>query len=142
EDEAMKHERPDNIIAGTFAAEAVLGRMKAAGIDVLFANGGTDFPSIIEAYARRAESGVAMPEPYIIPHEGVAVGMAHGYYLATGRPAGVMVHVNVGLANSVMGILNAASENVPILMTSGRTPLTETGRFGSRSAPIHWGQEM
>ncbi len=134
----MKHTRPE----GSFAAEAVLGRMKAAGIDVLLANGGTDFPSIIEAYARSAESGIAMPEPLVIPHEGVAVGMAHGYYLVTGRPAAVMVHVNVGLANSVMGLINAASENVPILMTSGRTPLTESGRFGSRSSPIHWGQEM
>lgn len=134
----MKHTRPE----GAFAAEAVLGRMKAAGIDVLFANGGTDFPSIIEAYARSPESGIAMPEPLVIPHEGVAVGMAHGYYLATGKPAAVMVHVNVGLANSVMGLINAASENVPILMCSGRTPLTESGRFGSRSSPIHWGQEM
>jgi len=134
----MKHTRPE----GAFAAEAVLGRMKAAGIDVLFANGGTDFPSIIEAYARAPESGIAMPEPLVIPHEGVAVGMAHGYYLATGKPAAVMVHVNVGLANSVMGLINAASENVPILMCSGRTPLTESGRFGSRSSPIHWGQEM
>lgn len=134
----MKHTRPE----GAFAAESVLGRMKAAGIDVLFANGGTDFPSIIEAYARAPESGIAMPEPFVIPHEGVAVGMAHGYYLATGKPAAVMVHVNVGLANSVMGLINAASENVPILMCSGRTPLTESGRFGSRSSPIHWGQEM
>ena len=134
----MKHTRPE----GAFAAEAVLGRMKAAGIDVLFANGGTDFPSIIEAYARSPESGIAMPEPLVIPHEGVAVGMAHGYYLVTGKPAAVMVHVNVGLANSVMGLINAASENVPILMCSGRTPLTESGRFGSRSSPIHWGQEM
>ncbi|MYZ50141.1 thiamine pyrophosphate-requiring protein [Propylenella binzhouense] len=134
----MKHTRPE----GSFAAEAVLGHMKAAGIDVIFANGGTDFPSIIEAFARSAESGIAMPEPMIVPHEGVAVGMAHGYYLMSGRPAGVMVHVNVGLANSVMGLVNAASENVPVLMCSGRTPLTEKGRFGSRSSPIHWGQEM
>lgn len=134
----MKHHRPE----GTIAAEVVLGRMKAAGIDVLFANGGTDFPSIIEAYARSAETGIAMPEPMVIPHEGVAVGMAHGYYLVTGKPAAVMVHVNVGLANSVMGLINAACENVPILMCSGRTPLTESGRFGSRSSPIHWGQEM
>lgn len=134
----MKYTGPE----GTFAAEAVLGHMKAAGVDVLFSNGGTDFPSIIEAYARSAETGIAMPEPLVIPHEGVAVGMAHGYYLATERPAAVMVHVNVSLANSVMGLINAASENVPILMTSGRTPLTETGRFGSRSSPIHWGQEM
>lgn len=125
-----------------FAAEAVLGRMKAAGVDVLFANGGTDFPSIIEALARSSETGIAMPEPLVIPHEGVAVGMAHGYYLMTGRPQAVMVHVNVGLANAAMGLVNAASDNVPVLMCSGRTPLTEAGRFGSRSSPIHWGQEM
>lgn len=127
---------------GGFAAEQVLGHMKAAGIDVLFANGGTDFPSIIEAYARQAQSGIAMPIPEVIPHEAVAVGMAHGYYLISGKPAGVMVHVNVGLANAVMSLINARSDNVPILMCSGRTPLTEAGRFGSRSSPIHWGQEM
>lgn len=134
----MKHVKP----TGTFAAEAVLTHMKAAGIDVLFANGGTDFPSIIEAFARQSETGLKMPEPLVIPHEGVAVGMAHGYYLMTGKPAGVIVHVNVGLANSVMGLINARSENVPIMMFSGRTPITEHGRFGSRSSPIHWGQEM
>lgn len=134
----MKHEKP----TGTFAAEAVLTHMKAAGIDVLFANGGTDFPSIIEAFARQAETGLKMPEALVIPHEGVAVGMAHGYYLMTSKPAGVIVHVNVGLANSVMGLINARSENVPVMMFSGRTPITEHGRFGSRSSPIHWGQEM
>lgn len=134
----MKNENPTAL----FAAENLLGQMKAAGIDVIFANGGTDFPSIIEAFARSKQTGISMPEPFTIPHEGVAVGMAHGYYLMTGKPASVMVHVNVGLANAVMGLINAASENVPILMCSGRTPLTEYGRFGSRSSPIHWGQEM
>ena len=68
--------------------------------------------------------------------------MAHGYYLATGKPQAVMVHVNVGLANSVMGVLNAASDNVPLVMMSGRTPLTETGRPGGRVSPIQYGQEM
>ncbi len=134
----MKYQPPEGVIA----AEDVLSRMKAAGVDVLFANGGTDFPSIIEAYARAPETGIDMPEPVIITHEGVALGMAHGYYLMAGKPAGVIVHVNVGLANSVMGIVNAASEQIPLLMCSGRTPLTENNRFGSRSSPIHWGQEM
>jgi acetolactate synthase-1/2/3 large subunit len=53
-----------------------------------------------------------------------------------------MVHVNVGTANAICGVMNAARENVPILMTSGRTPLTEEGFDGSRSLYIHWGQEM
>ncbi len=123
-------------------AEAYLTLIKARGVDWLFANAGTDFAPIIEALARGATAGLAMPEPLAAPHETVAVGMAHGYYLATGRPQAVMVHVNVGMANALMGLLNAARDGVPILFTSGRTPVTEAGRLGSRDLPIHWGQEM
>ena len=123
-------------------AEAYLMLLKARGVDWLFANAGTDFAPVIEAFSRGATAGLAMPEPLAAPHETVAVGMAHGYYLASGRPQAVMVHVNVGMANALMGLLNAAREDVPILFTSGRTPITEAGRLGSRDLPIHWGQEM
>jgi len=123
-------------------AEAYLGLLKARGVDYLLANAGTDFAPIIEALVRGQKAGIAMPEPLAIAHETVAVAMAHGYYLVTGRPQAVMVHVNVGMANALMGLLNAARDNVPILFTSGRTPLTEAGRLGSRDLPIHWGQEM
>lgn len=123
-------------------AELLLAAMRGGGVDYLFANSGTDFPPIIEALARAPETKLDMPTALVIPHEAVAVAMAHGYYLITGRPQAVMVHVNVGLANSVMGLINAASDNIPLLMCSGRTPATETGRHGSRNRPIHWGQEM
>ena len=122
-------------------AEAVLLALKANGIDYLFANAGTDFPSIIEAFAARA-SGSQVPEPVTIPHETAAVAMAHGYYLVSGRPQAVMVHVNVGLANAAMGVINAASDNIPMLVMSGRTPITEHGRTGARVTPIQYGQEM
>jgi acetolactate synthase-1/2/3 large subunit len=124
------------------AAEAYLMLLKARGIDWLLANAGTDFAPIIEALARGAQAGLAMPEPVVVPHENAAVGMAHGYYLVTGRPQAVMVHVNVGTANALMGLLNAARDNVPIFFTSGRTPVTDGGRLGARDLPIHWGQEM
>ena len=124
------------------AAEALLMRMKACGIEYLFANGGTDFAPIIEAFARGSTSGLSMPEPVVVTHETAAVAMAHGYYLATGRPQAVMVHVNVGLANSVMGLINAASENIPLFMLAGRTPITEFDRTGARMTPIQYGQEM
>jgi len=123
-------------------AEAFLARLKALGIDYLFANAGTDFAPLIEALARGQAVGIAMPEPVVVPHETAAVAMAHGYYLLTGKPQAVMVHVNVGLANAVMGLINAATDNVPIFMCSGRTPITESGRHGGRTVPIHWGQDM
>ena len=124
------------------AAEALLMRLKQNGVDYLFANAGTDFAPVIEGYAAQATNDAPMPVALAIPHETAAVAMAHGYYLVTGRPQAVMVHVNVGLANSICGLINAASDQIPLFMMSGRTPLTEFGRLGSRMTPIQYGQEM
>jgi acetolactate synthase-1/2/3 large subunit len=121
-------------------AEALLLALGRIGVRWLFANAGTDFPPLIEGLARLPATDI--PQAVAIPHETVAVGMAHGYWLATGQMQAVMVHVNVGLANAGMGVLNAASDDVPLVMLSGRTPLTETGRFGGRVTPIQHGQEM
>jgi acetolactate synthase-1/2/3 large subunit len=121
-------------------AESLLDGMALSGIDYMFANAGTDFPPIIEALARRDPT--ATPVALTIPHETAAVAMAHGAYLVTGRAQAVMVHVNVGLANTVMGVINAASDNIPMLVMSGRTPISERGRKGARMTPIQYGQEM
>ncbi|MDP6515902.1 MAG: thiamine pyrophosphate-requiring protein [Alphaproteobacteria bacterium] len=123
--------------------EALLRRFKALGIDFVFVNSGTDFPPIIEGLARaQGDEGAPLPIPVIAPHEHAAMGMAHGYYLATGRSQAVMVHTNVGLANAAIGALNAACEHIPTILCSGRAPVTESGRFGGRLNPINWGQEM
>ncbi len=50
-----------------------------------------------------------MPKPVTVPHENVAISMALGYYLKTGKPQLVMVHVNVGTANAVAGLMNAGA---------------------------------
>ncbi len=121
-------------------AEALLTGMGRSGIDYLFANAGTDFPPVIEALAQLDPAQV--PTPVTVPHETAAVAMAHGAYLVSGRAQAVMVHVNVGLANAVMGVINAASDNIPMLVMSGRTPITERGRKGARMTPIQYGQEM
>ena len=123
-------------------AEAYLAALARRGIDHLFANAGTDFAPLIEALARGRSAGLDAPRAIAVPHEVVAVGMAHGYWLATGRPQAVMVHVDVGVANALVGVMNAARARVPLLFTSGRTPFTEAGHRGSRDLPIHWGQEM
>ncbi len=122
-------------------AEAYLELLASRGVEYFFGNAGTDFAPIIEAYARRGAHGQLLPRPITVPHEVPAVAMAHGYAMVTGRPQAVMVHVIVGTANALGGIINAARANVPILFTAGRTPITEEGFPGSRSRPIHWAQE-
>jgi acetolactate synthase I/II/III large subunit len=122
-------------------AEAYLELLKDRGIDVFLGNAGTDFASLVEAFARFESDGRPAPRPLVVPHEFVAVSMAHGYYAAGGRPAAVMVHVNVGTANASTAVITASRANVPVLMTAGRTPITEEGQPGSRDLHIHWAQE-
>ncbi len=122
------------------AARQLLSSLRDAGVRYVFANAGTDFAPIVEAIA--AESDAAFPEFVICPHENLAVAMAQGYFLASGEAQAAMVHVNVGVANSVCGLLNAARDNIPMIFLSGRTPVSEAGRLGSRDNFIHWGQEM
>ena len=122
--------------------EALLAVLADRGVDYLFGNAGTDFPPIIEALSKAAGGDGAAPIPITVPHENLAVAMAHGVYLANGRPQMVMLHVNVGTANAICGLLNAARENIPLLLAAGRTPILEDGPPGARSIYIHWGQEM
>jgi acetolactate synthase I/II/III large subunit len=124
------------------AAEEYLDVLAAHEIDHLFVNPGTDFAPIIEAFARAGRSNRKVPRPMVVPHEHAAVAMAHGYTLITGRPQAVMLHVNVGLANSINALIDASRDRVPLLLTSGRTPITEAGPHGARSVYIHWAQEM
>lgn len=123
-------------------AETYLAALKRRGIDCFYIGAGTDTAPIVEAFARQPESGLDFPTPVIAVHENLAVGMAHGYYMVTGRPQAVMLHVTVGAANAVCGLMNAARAQVPIFFTAGRTPLYEDGRLGARNSPIHWAQEM
>ncbi len=123
------------------AAEAYLELLASRGVDYFIGNAGTDFAPLIEAYAKRAAQGQVLPRPLTVPHEVPAVSMAHGYAMVTGRPLAVMVHVIVGAANALGGIINAARANAPILFSAGRNPLTEAGLPGSRNRHIHWAQE-
>ncbi len=124
------------------AAEIFLRQLGASGVEYFFANGGTDFPPIVEAFSRLEGSNTRLPRPMTVPHENAAVAMAHGVTMITGQPQAVMVHVNVGTANTLNGLLNANRDHTPVFVLAGRTPYAEKGRHGARTRHIHWAQEM
>src|SRR5438477_4027378 len=136
-----RKKQPKVKAAGNVAA-AYLALLADRGVDYLFGNAGTDFAPLIEAYAQAARTGITVPRPILATHENLAVAMAHGYGMVSRRIPAVMAHVSVGTANMICAALNAARENVAILLTAGRSPITETGLPGSRDGYIHWAQEM
>jgi len=128
-------------IAVENTAQAYLELLRAMGVKYFFGNAGTDFASLIDGFAKFAVEGKTTPMPLQVPHEFCAVSMAHGYYLVTGEPPLVMVHTTVGTANALCGLINAARAHIPLVLTAGRTPITEAGNIGSRDLLIHWAQE-
>lgn len=124
------------------AAEAWLSLLAARGVEYLFANGGTDFAPMVEAYVKARKLGARLPQIVVVPHENMGIAMAHGYTMVTGRPQAMMVHVGVGTANAINGLINASRQGIPMLFSAGRTPLTESGALpAARNNYIHWAQE-
>jgi acetolactate synthase-1/2/3 large subunit len=134
--------RETDLALGTSAASVLLRALKRHGISYFFANPGTDFPPIVEAFAHAAHVGEEVPLPVVVPHENAAISMAHGVYMVSGRPQAVMVHVNVGTANTINCLFDARRDQVPVLLLAGQSPITEKGELGSRNRYIHWAQEM
>jgi acetolactate synthase-1/2/3 large subunit len=125
------------------AAWAFLTRLKQHGVTRMLCNSGTDFAPIIEAYECASnDERQDFPEMLTITHETVAAGMAHGAYLVTGDTQAIMVHVHVGLANALMGVINQQSDNIPVLVFAGKTPVTEFSQDGARMTPQQAGQDV
>lgn len=122
-------------------AHSFIGALKRRGIEHVFANSGTDHAPIVEALCAMRATGEPAPEFHVIPHENLAMAMAQGYYRVKGKPAVVLVHVTIGTANTICSLMNAHRANVPVLLIAGRNPLSQEGHAGSRSVPIHWGQD-
>jgi len=132
----------NRIIESGTVADAYLALLADRGVDYFFANAGTDFTPLIEAFAKASALGLPAPKPIAVPHENVAMAMAMGHTMVSGKPQMVMVHTNVGTANALCQILNSNRLNLPVLVAAGRTPFTEEGVAGGRSIDIHWTQEM
>jgi len=112
------------------------------GVEYLFCNFGTDHAPIIEEMAHRKKRGEPMPGVLHCPHENTAAHMAEGYAFVTGRGQGVLVHVDVGTANTANAMHNAYRSRLPVLLMAGKAPYTANDELvGSRDTYVHFVQE-
>lgn len=123
-------------------AHYFLEGLNEIGFDYLFCNLGTDHAPLIEEMARWRRLGKRVPRTILCPHENVAVHMAAGYAVATGRGQGVMVHVDAGTANAAMATHNIFRARVPVMLMAGKAPYTLHGELtGSRDTYVHFVQD-
>src|SRR3954468_12748407 len=97
----------------TTVREATFDFLRAQGMTTVFGNpGSTELPMLAE-----------FPSDfrYVLGlQESVAVGMADGYALASGRPTLVNLHTAPGVGNGMGAIFNARANKTPLVVTAGQ----------------------
>ncbi|KAH9932830.1 thiamine diphosphate-binding protein [Epithele typhae] len=120
--------------------------LSSYGITHAFVNWGSDHSAFLEDLQRqRLESGdgTTLIEIVTCPSEYIALSAAHGYALVTGRPAAVIVHVDVGTQSMAGAVHNADRGQVPIFIFSGGAPFSANGELrGSKNEYIMWLQDV
>jgi acetolactate synthase-1/2/3 large subunit len=125
------------------ASDALTEALTQAGVSFIFLNSGTDYPPLIESWAKFKDSGRAMPEIIISPHETVAMSAAQGAAQLTGQAQAVCVHVDVGTQNIGGALHNAYRCRIPVYIFSGLSPYTMEGELkGGRNAQIQFIQNV
>lgn len=98
--------------------EALLEAFRSLGVDYVISSPGSEWAPIWEAVARQKTTGAAGPQYIDVWHETLAVGMAIGYTLYTGRMQAVLLHAGAGLLQGACGIHGAQLSEVPMLVAS------------------------
>ena len=95
-------------------AQALIGSLTGAGVDVCFMNPGTS-----EMHFVSALDSVPAMRGVLALFEGVATGAADGYARIAGRPAAVLLHLGPGLANGLANLHNARRAHTPVVVIVG-----------------------
>ena len=95
-------------------ARVFLDTLRAEQVEYIFGNPGTSESTIMALLPEYPDI-----KYMLATQEGVAMGMADGYALASGRPAVVSLHIETGLANGISLLHHALDGGAPLVLTAG-----------------------
>jgi acetolactate synthase-1/2/3 large subunit len=95
-------------------AQALIGTLVGAGVEVCFTNPGTSEMHFVQALDQ-----VPAMRGVLALFEGVATGAADGYARIAERPAAVLLHLGPGLSNGLANLHNARRAHSPVVCIVG-----------------------
>jgi acetolactate synthase-1/2/3 large subunit len=111
--------------APQYGSDLVVDLLNAWDMPYVPLNPGSSFRGLHDSIVNY---GGNRPQIITCPHEKVAIGIAHGYAKASGRPLPVILHDVVGLLHGAMAIYYAYIDRVPVLILGGSGPADVTRR--------------
>src|SRR4051812_7575109 len=118
-------------MARRFGSDVMVDAIKACGFEYIALNPGSSFRGLHDSLVNYGGND---PEIITCNHEKLAVGIAHGYAKATGRPMAAILHDLVGLLHGAMGIYYAYIDRAPVVVFGGAGPMA----YDRRRPNIDW----
>ena len=101
--------------------EAIVEACRKLEVDYILSSPGTEWAPVWEAMANQDRDGRNGPKFMDCWHETLAVDIAAGYTLATGKMQAVLLHAGSGLLQGAMGIHGAWIAGLPMVVISGES---------------------
>jgi acetolactate synthase I/II/III large subunit len=108
-----------NLTGARYGSDIVVDLLNEWDMPYVPLNPGSSFRGLHDSIVNYGRN---RPQILTCPHEKVAVGIAHGYAKASGRPLPVVLHDVVGLLHGAMAIYYAYIDRVPVLVLGGSGP--------------------
>ena len=115
-----------------YGSDLIVDVIKQYDFDYVTFNPGASFRGLHDSLVNYGEN----KKPMVIecPHENTAVGIAHGYAKALGKPTFTMLHNLVGLLHGCLAIYYAYEDKVPIIIGGATGPMD----LAKRRPHIDW----
>ena len=116
------------------AAQGYIEILNRLGVDYVFSSPGSEFIPLWEHLAKYNSEG---KKPIYINtrHEGTALSMAKGYYMATGKCQVILTHVLTGLLHGAMELKAAYTDQIPLLLIVGQNRTHDNEVYGGTPGP-------
>lgn len=101
--------------------DAIVEACRKLGVEYILSSPGTEWAPVWEAMAKQIHTRKSGPRLLDVWHETLAVDIAAGYTLATGKMQAVLLHAGAGLLQGAMGIHGAFVAGVPMVVISGES---------------------
>ncbi|HZS02551.1 MAG TPA: thiamine pyrophosphate-binding protein [Chloroflexota bacterium] len=116
-----------------YGSDLIVDLLHLYDIPYVSLNPGSSFRGLHDSLVNYGDN---KPEMITCQHEEIAVGIAHGYAKATGKPMAAILHNVVGLLHGAMAIYYAYLDRVPVLILGAGGPM-DVGRRRPRIDWIH-----
>lgn len=123
-----------DILAVEDVAHGIIETLHRLGVDYIISSPGSEYIPLWEHLARY-NSQNKKPIYLNIRHEGTALSIAKGYYMATGKAQALLTHVLTGLLHGAMELKAAYTDQIPLILFVGQNRTHDNEIYGGTPGP-------